>query len=235
MTTEDEIEKPENMAAFFDARASGYDAHMRGNIFESGTTFMQFYQAISSPIKETDKPLRILDLGCGTGLELETLFQRVPNALVTGVDVSENMLELLWQRYVAHASQITLVADSYLAMPFGIQAYDHAISAMSLHHILHDKKRELYAKIHAALRPGGKYVEGDSVVPADMESQFLDEYYEEAATVPPAPDGHYHIDIPFSIPTQRSLLLEAGFKNFQLVWQKDSTAVWNIAVYAVTT
>jgi tRNA (cmo5U34)-methyltransferase len=144
------------------------------------------------------------------------------------------MLELLLQRYVAHASQITLVTDSYLTVPFERQVYDYIISALSLHHILRDTKCELYAKIHAALRPGGKYVEGDSVVPTDMESQFLDEYYEEVATVPPAPDGHYHIDIPFSIATQRSLLLEAGFKDFELAWQKDSTAVWNIAVYAVT-
>ena len=233
MSAEDK-EKVEEMAAFFDARAAGYDDYMRDTIFPDAA-FAQFYQAMSSPIERTDEPLRILDLGCGTGLELEALFQRVPNALVTGIDLAENMLELLQQRYVAHASQITLVADSYLTMPFERQAYDHIISVLSLHHILRDTKRELYAKIHTALRPGGKYVEGDSVVPADMESQFLDEYYEEAATVPPGPDGHYHIDIPFSIATQRSLLLEAGFKDFELVWQKDSTAVWNIAVYVVTT
>jgi tRNA (cmo5U34)-methyltransferase len=233
MSAED-MEKVEEMAAFFDARSAGYDDYMRYTIFPD-EAFAQFYQAISSPIERTDEPLRILDLGCGTGLELEALFQRVPNAVVTGIDLAENMLGLLRQRYVAHASQITLVADSYLTMPFGRQAYDHVISALSLHHILRDTKRELYARIHAALRPGGKYVEGDSVVPVDMESQFLDEYYEEVATVPPAPDGHYHIDIPFSIVTQRSLMLEAGFKDFQLVWQKDSTAVWNIAVYVVTT
>lgn len=34
----EEMEKPENMAAFFDARAAGYDDHMRDNIF-SDTTF----------------------------------------------------------------------------------------------------------------------------------------------------------------------------------------------------
>ena len=131
-------------------------------------------------------------------------------------------------------SQITLVTDSYLAMPFGAQTYDHIISAMSVHHLLHDTKRELYMKIHAALKPGGKYVEGDSVIPTEMESQFLAEYYESVAGMPQAEDGHYHIDVPFSIDTQRSLLLEVGFKNFELVWQKDSTAVWNIAVYVVT-
>jgi tRNA (cmo5U34)-methyltransferase len=232
MSAED-IEQVEEMAAFFDARAAGYDDYMRGTIFP-GAMFTQFYQGTSLPIEKTDEPLRILDLGCGTGLELEALFQRVPNALVTGIDLAENMLELLKQRYVARASQITLVVDSFLTMPFERQAYDHIISALSLHHILRDAKRELYAKIHAALRPGGKYVEGDSVVPVDMESQFLDEYYEEVATVPPAADGYYHIDIPFSIATQRSLLLEAGFGDFRLVWQRDRTAVWNIAVYVVT-
>lgn len=68
-----------------------------------------------------------------------------------------------------------------------------------------------------------------------MENQFFAEYYEHAASVPQAQDGHYHIDVPFSIGTQRSLLLEAGFRDFELVWQKDSTAVWNAGVYVVTT
>jgi len=231
MSVED-IEKPEDMAAFFDARAAGYDEHMRDFIF-SGTTFTQFYQAVSSPIEETDEPLNILDLGCGTGLEFEALFQRVPNALITGVDLSHNMLELLRERYIAQMSQITLVADSYLTMPLGKQAYDHIISVMSMHHLLRDTKRELYMKIYTALKPGGKYIEGDSVIPVEMEGQFLAEYHEHVATVPPAKDGHYHIDVPFSIETQRSLLLEAGFGDFELVWQKDSTAVWNIAVYVV--
>jgi len=227
------MEKTEEMAAFFDVRAAGYDDHMRDCIFPDAE-FAQFYQAVSTPIEKTDEPLHILDLGCGTGLEFEALFQRVPNALITGVDVSHNMLELLRKRYTAHMSQITLVADSYLTMPLGRQAYDHVISAMSMHHLLRDAKRELYMKIHAALKPGGKYIEGDSVIPAEMESQFLAAYHRQVASVPPARDGHYHIDVPFSIDTQRALLMEAGFKDFRLVWQKDSTLVWNAAVYVVT-
>ena len=82
------------MAAFFDARAAGYDDYFRDEIFPD-EMFAQFYGALSAPIGETDEPLRILDLGCGTGLELEALFQRVPNARVTGVDLAEEMLELL--------------------------------------------------------------------------------------------------------------------------------------------
>ena len=233
MSVED-TEATEVMAAFFDARAAGYDDHIRGYVFDPDTTFKQFYQAMSSPIPKSDEPLQILDLGCGTGLEFEALFRRVPRALITGVDLSRNMLERLRERYTAHVGRITLVTDSYLTMPFGTQAYDHIISAMANHHLLHDTKRLLYTRIHAALKPGGSYVEGDAVTLVEMESQFLAEYHQGAAGVPPAEDGHYHIDVPFSIDTQRSLLLEAGFKDFRLVWQKDSTAVWNIAVYVVT-
>jgi tRNA (cmo5U34)-methyltransferase len=229
----EETEKPENMAEFFDVRAAGYDDYMRSFIF-SDTTFAQFYQAVSSPIEKTDAPLHILDLGCGTGLEIEALLMRVPNAFITGVDLSENMLELLQNSYTSHMDQITLVEDSYLTIPFGSNVYDYIISAMSLHHLLKDTKRNFYMKIHAALKPGGKYIEGDSVIPTNMENQFLVEYYESLEHVMPAEEGYYHIDIPFSISSQKALLLDAGFKDFKLIWQMDSSAVWNIAVYAVT-
>jgi tRNA (cmo5U34)-methyltransferase len=232
MSVEDE-EKPENMAAFFDTRAAGYDEHMRGFVFNE-TTITQFYQAVSSPIEKTSEPLKVLDLGCGTGLELEALIKRVPNACITGVDLSKNMLALLQKRYASYMHYITLVEDSYLSMPFGTHTYDHIISAMSMHHLLHDTKRNFYKKIHSVLQPGGKYIEGDSVTPVDMESQFLAEYQESLESVPPAEEGYYHVDIPSSIGTQKRLLLEAGFKDFQLIWQMDSTAVWDIAVYAVT-
>jgi tRNA (cmo5U34)-methyltransferase len=227
------MEPTEEMAACFDARADGYDDYMRDEIFPD-EMYTQFYRALSAPIGKTDRPLRILDLGCGTGLELEALFQRVPNARVTGVDLSEKMLELLRSRYTARMNQVALVVDSYLTLPLGSQVYDHVLSGLSMHHVLRDTKLELYKKIHAALKPGGTYVEGDSVVPKEMEGQFIAEYHECAATVPPAPDGTYHLDVPFSLETQKSLLLEAGFSDFQLVWQKDPTMVWNIAVYAVT-
>jgi tRNA (cmo5U34)-methyltransferase len=99
---------------------------------------------------------------------------------------------------------------------------------------LPDTKRKLYRKIHAALKPGGKYIEGDSVTSVEAESQFLGEYQEQTKGLPPAEDGHYHMDVPCSLETQRRLLLEAGFHDFELIWQKDSADLWNVAVYVVT-
>jgi tRNA (cmo5U34)-methyltransferase len=228
--SEETIEKLENMAAFFDARAAGYDDHMRAEVFTK-RTFTQFYQALAEPIEETSQAIKILDLGCGTGLELEALFHRTPHAVITGIDVSENILALLQERYADRMNQIQLVTDSYLTKSFGRQTYDYIVSAFSSHHLLTDAKRKLYEKIHTALKPGGKYIEGDSIIPVAMEGQFLAEYQQQTAVVPPAEDGYYHIDIPFSIETQRSLLPGAGFQGFEIVWQTVSEPVWNMAVY----
>jgi tRNA (cmo5U34)-methyltransferase len=227
----DEI--PEEMGAFFDARTDGYDAYIREYIFGE-PLFTQFYEAVSAPIVETGEAIRILDLGCGTGLELDAVLRRAPRARITGIDMAENMLAQLQIKYAAHADQITLVVDSFLTAPFGAMPYDYCISVMSLHHLLPDSKRALYRKIHAALVPGAKYVEGDSVIPRYMEDEFVAEYHASAAKMPPARDGTYHIDVPFSLDTQRRLMQEAGFRDFRLLWQRDQSMVWNAAVYVVT-
>ncbi|MBX3013904.1 MAG: class I SAM-dependent methyltransferase [Caldilineaceae bacterium] len=232
MSTEN-FEEIEEMESFFDRRAAGYDEHMRTNVFTE-TEFAHFYQAMSAPIKVTQAPLTILILGCGTGLEIEPLLHRAPNALITGVDVSGKMLEELKKRYQAHLDQITVVVDSYLTIPMKGETFDYVLSAMSVHHLLPDVKRNLYKRIHAALRVGGKYIEGDAVTTIEMEAQFLDEYNRQLGSVPAAEAGHYHIDVPCSLATQRILLRETGFKDFALLWQKDHTATWNAAVYAVT-
>lgn len=41
-----------------------------------------------------DTARKLLDLGCGTGLELGRIFQRFPDISVTGVDLSSEMLKI---------------------------------------------------------------------------------------------------------------------------------------------
>lgn len=44
----------------------------------------------------------LLDIGCGSGLELDTVFQRFPSLQVTGIDLSEKMLDRLVQKHGGH-------------------------------------------------------------------------------------------------------------------------------------
>ena len=86
--------EPIEMAQFFNDRVDGYEEHMRPLVFD-------LYDVISTPIRTTNEPISILDLGCGTGLEFKGIFARAPNALITGVDISEKMLSRLKEKHQA--------------------------------------------------------------------------------------------------------------------------------------
>ena len=74
----------EKMDDFFTARIDGYDRHMRDTI-EGADMFYKFTASLL-PKEENSS---VLDLGCGTGLELEAYFEVNPNAKITGIDLTE--------------------------------------------------------------------------------------------------------------------------------------------------
>ncbi len=214
----------EEMEQFFDARAQSYDEHMRSVV----RSFEPFYQGIAAAIPATDAAIRVLDLGCGTGLELAGIWTRAPRARVTGIDLSAEMLARLRERWAAYASQLELIKGSYLVHPLGEREFDCAISVMTLHHLLPHQKADLYSRVRACLVPGGVYVEGDYVVEPPGEARLLAAYYEATRTEPPgAPQPH--IDIPASLTTQEELLGRAGFVGFHVCWREGDAAI-----YAVT-
>jgi tRNA (cmo5U34)-methyltransferase len=213
---------PEPIAEFFNRRADTYEAHMQ----EDKAGFDQQYDAVCACIPVTPTRLSILDVGCGTGLEFKGIFNRAPNAVITGIDVAEEMLRRLKINYGERLQQITLIHDSYLSYPFGEDIYDYAVSVWSLHHLLPATKRNLYIRIRKALKPGGKFVEGDYGVSADEESQSLQEYYEKSKGLEGASDGSYHIDISLSRDTQVHLLRAAGFSKVDVVWHGGNAAVF---------
>lgn len=217
--------KYEEMASFFNERAEGYEKHMK----ETVNSFHLYYQLVSSPIKPTNEPIEVLDLGCGTGLEIKGIFEKAPNAKVTCIDMSKEMLNILQVSYKEYKDQITIVNDSYLKVPFEKGKYDYIISVMTMHHFLEDEKLKLYKKMRKAIKTDGRYIEGDYVVEQSKAKELLEEYrnaYEkhglEAA-------GLYHIDIPFSMETQKKLLQKAGFNKFETVFKEGEHTIYYVS------
>jgi tRNA (cmo5U34)-methyltransferase len=211
--------RPEEMAAFFNARVDGYDDHMRSSL---GDLFDAFYTAVAAPIAAGMEPVDMLDLGAGTGAELATIFSRAPRARFTCVDMSPAMLEKLSERFAAQREQLTLIQGSYLDLTLPEGSFDYAVAVMTMHHFLHEPKRDLYRRIRQSLRPGGIYIEGDYYVTAAEEAESVKR---REAILSQCEDGLYHIDIPFTLDTQRRLLLEAGFTAFDVMWQVGDKAV----------
>ena len=212
-------DRPTEMAQFFNERADGYEEHMRSFVSE-------LYDEIASPIPTTNEPISILDLGCGTGLEFEALFAIAPNALITGVDISEKMLSRLSEKYQVRMSQIRLIYGSFEQALSSKDEYDYVLSVMALHHLLPVPKRKLYRKVWKSLRTGGKYVEGDYVVSKREEREFLSGYHKTTEEYQLSPNKVYHIDIPYSIKTQVELLSKAGFSKVRTIWRKRKAAIF---------
>jgi tRNA (cmo5U34)-methyltransferase len=213
-----ESRQPERMVDFFDERAEGYDEHMRGNV----DSFEAFYGSVARAVPETEEPIEILDLGVGTGLELPAVFERASHSRITGIDVSSEMLSRLRGRLADRLDQIRLLQASFLEEEFGEGAYDVVLSAMALHHWSPKVKLLLYRWIREALRPGGRFINGD-YIRADGEQEPL-------PTFPGASTGEstelLHVDLPLPIDVEEQLLTEAGFSSTRVVFRTARSAVF---------
>ena len=154
----------EKMDAFFEARLDGYEEHMLKNI-ESAEAFYS-YTAENLP----DTPgTEILDLGCGTGLELRWYYGKNPAAKITGIDLSAGMLATLRKNYPDKA--LKLICGSYFDLPFGEALFDAAVSVESLHQFTREEKIPLYAKLCRCLKPGGYFILTDYFSLTDEEEK----------------------------------------------------------------
>ena len=201
----------EKMSDFFEARLDGYDDHMMTNI----ECASEFYPFTAKQLPTTEN-CRILDLGCGTGLELEFYFPFNPSANVTGIDLSAGMLDELKRTFAD--KDITLICESYFDVPFGENAFDAAVSVESLHHFTKEEKTKLYAKLHRTLKDNGYFILTDYFSLSDEEEQM----HRDNLTVLKKEQGiddneFYHYDTPLTVNHECEALINAGFSSVEVL------------------
>ncbi|MDD4422740.1 MAG: class I SAM-dependent methyltransferase [Eubacteriales bacterium] len=209
----------ENMADFFNTRAEIYDDHMLDDL-----GLDEFYEEIAELVISERDDFSLLDLGCGTGLELMRLFDKYPSMFVTGIDLSENMLVKLKEKYPN--KNLNLLCGSYFDLPFG-NVYDIVLSTYSLHHFNEEEKLFLYKKIHASLSEKGFFIEGDYITDS-IEKQILYvselERYKKEQNI--TGGKFFHYDLPMTTDTQIKLYKKAGFSDVRIVKQWDNTCIF---------
>ena len=201
----------EKMDAFFEKRLSGYDRHMLTEI-EGADAFYAF-TARQLP---RQAGARVLDLGCGTGLELEAYFPLNPGALVTGIDLSEAMLGALAAKFPGKA--LELIRASYFDVELGVARYDAAVSVESLHHFTAARKLSLYRKLLRAIRPGGFFVLTDYFAESDaLETEYFETLARLKREQGISDDAFYHYDTPLTVGHETAVLKEAGFSSVRVL------------------
>lgn len=205
------------MKSFFNSVADNYEEHM----FEFVDGAHEYYQKTAELIASF-QPQTLLDLGCGTGLELDAIFKKLPDLEVTGVDLSDKLLDKL--RLKHSDKNLTLLNKSYFDVDYGIQQFDCALSVMTLHHFDYETKLNLYRKIYTTLKLGGYYIETDYMVLDEKEEIF---YAAEKQRLRKENNitGFDCYDSPLTVKHQLELLEKAGFQNVREVWSYENTHI----------
>jgi tRNA (cmo5U34)-methyltransferase len=141
----------------FDLAAEDYDRTRRRLV----PGFDDFYRAAIDLIRfPRESRLKVLDLGAGTGLMAAFIAYSFPNARITMVDISNEMLERARARFELAGERFRFEVSDYGVDPIQ-EKYDVVVSALSIHHLSDEQKRSLFNRIHGALNDGGVFVNAE--------------------------------------------------------------------------
>ncbi|MFZ3278083.1 MAG: class I SAM-dependent methyltransferase [Candidatus Sulfotelmatobacter sp.] len=101
---------------------------------------------------------RILDLGTGNGRLLDLVRLRLDSSGVDSVaiDFSPAMLETVAKRFNGDSSVKVVAHNLDQPLP-ALGKFDAVVSSFAIHHVVHERKRALYAEIYGLLDPSGVF------------------------------------------------------------------------------
>jgi len=183
---------------------------------------------------EDREPIRVLDLGCGTGTVARVVADRFRSASVTCVDVAASMVAVAREKLARHPRSTFVIGD-FSATELG-GPYDAVVSSLALHHLESPRdKQRMYERLYAALASGGVFVNADVVLGGDegLSARYLSRWAEWMAgnvgwdevrsTWIPKYEAE---DRPARLIDHLDWLRAAGFAALDVVWKRDNFAVF---------
>lgn len=177
------------------------------------------------------KPTLIFDLGSGTGLLPSFWLPYFPEAHFVLVDFAEEMLAIAKKRFEKISSIQYEIADYTERLPEGRP--DLVLSALSIHHLEHERKRNLFRMIHTSLAEGGTFVNydqfcsGNEELDRKIESQWMGRMKDAGIS-----EKEYErwlerkkLDRECTVTQEIVWLKEVGFKNAQCLYLNGKFAV----------
>jgi tRNA (cmo5U34)-methyltransferase len=156
---------------------------------------------------------RVLDLGSGDGRLLDAVLRARPGARGVAVDFSPLMLARLNARF-APASRVDVVEHNLdLPLP-DLGSFDAVVSSFAIHHLTHERKRQLYEEIWRQLEPGAVFCNLEHVA---SPSAAVHERFLHAMGITPAEEDPSNKLL--DVETQLRWLREIGFADVDCYWK----------------
>jgi tRNA (cmo5U34)-methyltransferase len=175
--------------------------------------------------------VRILDLGCGTGVLTYVLAGAYPGAKLTSLDLSANMVAICKRNLSAYLDRATQRVADFGKDDIG-SGYDLVVSGLAIHHLDDAGKQELYKKVYRALNPGGMFINRELVHGATPALSKLYEEWWHRFVKANGETGdawfkkYLDEDLPASVEDQLEWLKQAGFSDVGCHWRYVNFAIF---------
>jgi tRNA (cmo5U34)-methyltransferase len=152
-------ELPATATGYFGSMAESYDSLIRRAVprYDEMTARLLDYIPRESR--------NVLELGCGTGNLSLLLARNFPEASLTLVDGSTEMVAVTRSRFaetgLRRVNEPAFVAARFEELALPDHSFDLVVSSISLHHV--EDKAELYRRIRTVLRAGGRFCFADQI------------------------------------------------------------------------
>jgi ubiquinone/menaquinone biosynthesis C-methylase UbiE len=139
----------------FDQHASQYRKIHSQNVKISGADSFYFAAHKVEMLKnvETNKPNRVLDLGCGDGTVVMFLEKEFPNFTINAIDISAESIALAKEKKLEKSTFEQFDGEK---IPFENESFDVVIVASVLHHIEYKFHRQFLNEVKRVLKIGGR-------------------------------------------------------------------------------
>lgn len=156
---------------------------------------------------------RVLDLGAGDGRLLALVKGEHSEVEAVALDFSPTMIEAARQRFAADLTVTVRKHNLDHPLP-SLGKFDAVISSFAIHHVVHERKRALYAEIHGLLNPGGVFCNLEHVASPTprLHEEFL---HSIGFTVETEDPSNKLLDFE----TQLRWLREIGFTDVDCHWK----------------
>ena len=156
---------------------------------------------------------RVLDLGTGDGRLIKLIKDSRPDIDAVALDVSPTMLKSAREHF-ANDSKVKIIEHD-LSQPLSDLGYfDAIVSSFAIHHLKHERKRELYEEIYDIINPTGLFCNLEHV-----SSSSIGQHARFLAAISHTNKKEDYTNKLLSVEKQLQWLREIGFVDVDCYWK----------------
>jgi len=180
--------------------------------------------------QDTERKIRVLDLGCGNGALSKLVLKKLPNAHVVGFDLTPKMLEAYVKNLSEYRGKYELMQGDYRFDPIGSN-YDIVLAGLTLQHLTWGQRKNFYRLIYTILNPKGSFISNDIIIDEDWDTRnqqydnwmkFIESNGEDSEYWS---DKHMKKDYPVTLEDHFRWLKDAGFSKAESHWRHNNFAI----------